>query len=678
LREKVTLMRSRVLALTALSLAASACAAPAALAKRPPSLPAFDSCSDVVQYANRNRARPDLPMAAFWGVSDRLTPRAPWPKPIPRNPGDPIPPIAMASATADAGSTTTESFSTTNNQEAGVDEPDLVKTDGKRMFVAVGTEVRAYDVTSALPRLLGTVDLEKIGGTLLIRGNRLLVIGDTQPTWSEPNPNWGGFDAVSRAETGAKAKASRASEASAAVIQPATPAQLLAPNQAMTRLAEIDVSNPAAMKIVRTMWVPGKAITARATGGTVRIVIGSETNASQPVTTEATDDSASVATRAKVRSVLPKTLLQSRRTNRTFKRALVSCDEVRHPAQFGGDELVTVLTINLDEGLFNVDRDAVLASPQVVYASEGSLYLASTKAIRMTTPEDVPTAPVTEIHRFDASKTGETTYAASGEVPGYLLNQYALSEYQGSLRVASTELPPWLPGATAAPSTSSVTVLQQDGRQLKRVGRVGGLGHGEKIYAVRFMDDVGYVVTFRQVDPLYTLDLKEPTAPKVAGELKITGYSAYLHPLGDDLLLGVGQEASEQGRRQGAQVSVFDVSNPAAPTRLSQKLLGDGTATVEFDPHAFLWWPATKLALVPFSGFGPSGVAGSVVGLRAGRTEGLAEVGRITHGPDWDHPLVARSVVVGDRVLTLSSLGISSSRIGDLSNLGFIPFVAAG
>ena len=87
-------------------------------------------------------------------------------------------------------------------------------------------------------------------------------------------------------------------------------------------------------------------------------------------------------------------------------------------------------------------------------------------------------------------------------------------------------------------SQSTVTVLKEDGARLVRIGSVTGLGQGERIYAVRFMGEKGYVVTFRQVDPLYTLDLKDPTAPKVVGELKIPGYSAYLHPVGENRLLG--------------------------------------------------------------------------------------------------------------------------------------------
>ncbi len=114
---------------------------------------------------------------------------------------------------------------------------------------------------------------------------------------------------------------------------------------------------------------------------------------------------------------------------------------------------------------------------------------------------------------------------------------------------------------------------------------------------MRFIGDAGYVVTFRQTDPLYTLDLSDPEHPRVRGQLKIPGYSAYLHPVGDDLLLGVGQEATAAGRLRGLQLSLFDVSDLAAPVRLQQARLADrwSHSAAEWDHHAFLWWPATEL-----------------------------------------------------------------------------------
>ena len=142
-------------------------------------------------------------------------------------------------------------------------------------------------------------------------------------------------------------------------------------------------------------------------------------------------------------------------------------------------------------------------------------------------------------------------------MPGDLLNQFSLSEHDGALRAATTE-------DSGATTQSHVTVLETRGGRLEKIGQVSGLGQGERIYAVRFIEDRGYVVTFRQTDPLYTLDLADPAHPRVRGELKILGYSSYLHPVGEHELLGIGQDATAEGIRQGTQLSLFDVADPAA------------------------------------------------------------------------------------------------------------------
>ena len=161
---------------------------------------------------------------------------------------------------------------------------------------------------------------------------------------------------------------------------------------------------------------------------------------------------------------------------------------------------------------------------------------------------------------------------------------------------------------------------------------MGGLGRGERIFAVRFLGDKGYVVTFRQVDPLYTLDLSNPEKPTVRGELELLGFSSYLHPIGDDLLLGLGQDANEQGQTQGTQLSLFDVSDLSAPKRLHAKALGESTSSAaEYDHHAFLYWPPTKLTVVPVSAYRPEDSFNGAVGFDVDRDKGISELGRAEH-----------------------------------------------
>ena len=224
-----------------------------------------------------------------------------------------------------------------------------------------------------------------------------------------------------------------------------------------------------------------------------------------------------------MRDFLGRTVLKSKLSGKTFRRNLAPCQAVTHPAQFSGLGVLAILTIDLDKGMYSLDRDGVMAGAQVVYGSAGSLYVASQRYVRaLETGGDVPDGMQTEIHRFDTTDPTKTVYRATGVVPGFILNNYALSEHDGKLRVATTEEPSWAPGAERE-SQSTVTVLDQQGNRLVRIGSVTGLGKGERIYAVRFMGEQGYVVTFREIDPLYTLDLRDPTAPKVAGRAEDPG-----------------------------------------------------------------------------------------------------------------------------------------------------------
>lgn len=164
---------------------------------------------------------------------------------------------------------------------------------------------------------------------------------------------------------------------------------------------------------------------------------------------------------------------------------------------------------------------------------------------------------------------------------------------------ADDVVPPSSSRARPKPSEGRVTVLKVDGTRLTQVGVVTGLGVGERIRGVRFVGDVGYVVTYRQTDPLYTVDLSDPAHPRVRGDLAVLGYSAYLHPAGDGRLLGLGQDGTEEGRTTALQLSLFDVSNLDRPRRLDRTRLAEAWSDVEGDHHAFTM--AGDLVLIPYT-----------------------------------------------------------------------------
>jgi uncharacterized secreted protein with C-terminal beta-propeller domain len=186
------------------------------------------------------------------------------------------------------------------------------------------------------------------------------------------------------------------------------------------------------------------------------------------------------------------------------------------------------------------------------------------------------------------------------------------------------------------------------------------------VYAVRFVGTTGYIVTFKQVDPLHTVDVSDPAHPRVVGELEIPGYSAYLHPVAPDRLLGVGQSVDDHGRPLGTQLSLFDVSSLRTPSRVSHTTLGPGWSEAESDHHAFLFWPATGLVVVPFDQ--------RAVGYRVTRN-GIAYVGRIDQGTTSSMQApIRRALVVGGSVFTVSDSGVESSSLATLAPQGWAAF----
>jgi hypothetical protein len=603
------------------------------LAKRAPSrLHAFSSCPALVGYAKGHFGQTHGAPAG--GVTPLAEPAIPG-----RAPTDTSAAPAPTAVAKEAAPT----YSTTNVQEEGVDEPDVVKTDGTTIFTVAGDTLYAVAATGAgAPRITSALKLERSGGDLLLRGQRLLVIQSASAPIA--------IDSVPRG---------------------GAPRLAVAPVSGQTVITEVDVRDPAALKVARTLTLDGQYVNARQNGATARVVLSSTPRAY-----------AVSGVRGRASGWLPRSRFVSRISGRHRTRTMVACRAVRRPPTFSGLGTVSILTIDLDKGLWEVDADAVMTDAQTVYGSTSHLYVATQRWIDpQTAPRDLPTT-TTLIHRFDVSDPDRTTYEASGEVPGYLLNQYSLSEQGGDLRVASTADPVWWQGQQQGSSQSQVTVLRRDGATLAPVGRVSGLGQGQRIYSVRFIGDVGYVVTFRQVDPLYTIDLSDPTAPKVLGELELLGYSAYLHPIAPDLLLGVGQDATPEGRAKGVQVSLFGVGDPAHPKLLAQHALGAASSSrVEFDSHAFLYWAPRQLVVLPVEVF-DAGTSSSSPGFTGavGLTvtpSGIAEAGRVAHDPiDGYVPPITRSVVIGDQLLTVSDGGVLASALDGFGRLGSVAFPA--
>lgn len=203
----------------------------------------------------------------------------------------------------------------------------------------------------------------------------------------------------------------------------------------------------------------------------------------------------------------------------------------------------------------------------------------------------------TVIHKIAIDK-GVLIYQNFGEVTGQVLNQFSMDEQGDYFRIATTKNRRWSQFSDDNQSYNNLYVLDKD---LKQVGAVENLAEGERIYSVRFMQNRAYMVTFRQTDPLFVIDLKDPKNPKVLGELKILGFSNYLHPYDNDTLIGLGRDADERGRTKGVKLSLFDVSDVSNPEEIDNYIIGDrGASSIALNNHkAFLFSRDKNLLVIP-------------------------------------------------------------------------------
>ncbi len=607
--------------------------------------------------------------------------------------------------------------SSTNTQEQGVGEPDLAWTDGTRLVTVEGGVLRVVDLDAAA--VTATLDLPDVesGSTpvgLLVEGDHALVLQRSYGLIA--------YDTPATTRVGGD-------------IASSMPMQSIA----ATRLTRVDLG--ATPTIVGSVTVDGDYVDARMVDGVVRAVVRSSpaqlgfvypAGNGQAAIDRATAANRQVIAESTIADWLPTMTVETVGQEGTTTPA-VDCSAVDHPTTFGGFGVVTVVGLDLGAGAVDpLPSAAVVADAQTVYASTQGLYLATTRwpSYGMPVAEDTTTTPVpaeeqqirTDVHAFSLPTDAAARYEASGSVPGQLLGQFALSEHEGDLRVASTTTPTSFaepmpmavedgvgtaeavaPVTQPAVSESRITVLRRDGDTLTTVGEVTGLGPTEQIRGVRFSGPTAYVVTFRQTDPLFVVDLSDPAAPRVAGELKIPGYSSYLQEVGEGRVLGIGQDATDTGRQTGFQESLFDVSDPSSPQRLAQLVVPYASSPAESDHHALLWWSPDSLLAVPVTNYGPPNAdytARSGVLVTRVTDAGITELGVITHpssgaygggtvpscppgasctmpySPDYEgYPTqIDRTLVANGRIVTVSSAGVKVSDKATLADQAWIPF----
>ena len=417
----------------------------------------------------------------------------------------------------------------TNAQVAGIDEGDIVKSDGSTLFVVSGRQVVLVDAAGDKTRELGRIDTSVAPAAPVPTADRYVVQGPVVDLMLH-----GSTLVVLVTEYTPREGVLPASVVSTFVPFDAT----------QTKALLYDVSSPGSPRYLTSLGQSGAYVTSRLTGSLLYLV--TEYILVDPDSIDPDN---------------PETFVPL--VTRDGERAAVGAADCMILPFPDGPRYAVASSIDL-ASRERIDTESVLGGSQTVYLSGTSLFLAAVDydaslpaSVRKTAGvDDLRGLPVTRLTRI-ALADGKLSVAGQGTIPGVVLNQFALDEYDGHLRVAVT-----VTGEAKKKGWTSRPALYILDGDLALVGSLPKLAKNETVQSVRFDGAVGYVVSFEQVDPLFALDLTDPAKPAVMSALKIPGFSTYLHPWADGRLLGLGMAADSDGRVTGLKLSMFDTSDP--------------------------------------------------------------------------------------------------------------------
>jgi uncharacterized secreted protein with C-terminal beta-propeller domain len=471
---------------------------------------------------------------------------------------------ALGMPVSDSAQSNTKSadYSETNVQVEGVDEGDIVKTDGEYLYIVRNQEIRIVDATPASNlRNVATIAVndESFSPTdLYVEGDHLIVIGST---WEN-----GGGDV-------------RIMEDSAAKMAP-----MIWPgpwyNRSYTTVKIYDVSDATDPKLSRTVSFEGSSVSTRRIGDKLYVVVNQSPRYwGGPMPLGAA---------VKEMDLMP-TIKDSAKGDAAMPA--VGCNNVMILPRVPSPSYLIIGVVPLNNSTGEVQRTAILGNGENVYASLENLYVAATDwQYAWNNAAENASQQRTRLYRFAFTADG-ATFQAQGQVPGRILNQFSMDEHENNFRIATTIDEQWMANNTSRASSNNLYVLNRD---METVGSLEDLAPGEKIYSTRFLGDRAYMVTFRTIDPLFVIDTSDPRNPKILGKLKIPGYSDYLHPYDENHIIGFGKdaEASKDGSFAwylGMKIALFDVTDVANPKELHKIAIGDrGTESPLLHNHKAL------------------------------------------------------------------------------------------
>lgn len=623
------------------------------------------------------------------------------PAPMPAPGSAPAPVPVPVSAPAPTGGPVSEGYSTTNLQIGGVDEPDVIKNDGTHLY--------------SLKTASGQFVLSKIR---LAPPDALTLLGQarwaTRETAQSPTESARGLFLIDADRV--LAITSSADYSGMPInFMPAQPAQSALPpicvddhcgipavrwTPPRTRLRLFSVGGAAAPVETASFELAGRMLGARRIGNRVYLVTASplempSTVGWWPAAQAGADPIDPQQWRRALEALADENAMKIRGGTLTdWLRPLATaagtpdsppsdsqCStfaRVDAPTRLGW---LRVHTINVDTG--EIDHGTILSDGAIVFMGRDSLVVTSpywSAAPDLGTagrPDIRPGQSRTLLHRYTLDSAGRARYGASGTIDGSLINSYAIDEAaDGTLRLAASD-------TDATGSFSYLATLRQNGPALTLLGRTAPIAPGERLQSARFLGERAYLVTFRQIDPFFVYDLKDPAAPLELGELKVPGFSTYLHPVGEHHILGIGYDGGGWPRR--IKASLFDVSDPSVPREQSVLTLGDSYTGSDalWDPHAFTYlqrrtgaavmavplnsYAATQYGTDNLSGIRLVHVDPALAGnaLRDGGT--LSLTGQAGESVPAQGRYARRSVIVGEAVHAVADGIVRSALIDDPS-----------
>lgn len=454
---------------------------------------------------------------------------------------------SAAKESADGGA----SYSDTNIREEGVEEGDIVKTDGKNLYILNGQKVQIVNIEKKEMEEMGSIRLEddQYISEIYIKDEKLIIVY----TRTEYNDGNEGYDGTYKQYTVAET---------------------------------YDVSNPRKPKSVGKITQSGSFYTLRVTGDYVYLFSNFYTQVS--------------AARNDIDSYIPQVQGKS-----------IDSSSILLPQYVRGNQYTVISAFSLKDPNKKLDSKAVFGSSGLVYVSGNNIYVC--ESYYNSDESDVTQTCIRKV----AYKDGTLEAVGQTRIDGTLNDSFSIDEYKGSLRLVTTVSPTGgsspFPIVRFGESVFSDTSTKKDSNslyvldeKLNELGKIEGLAEDEQVYSARFMGDTAYFVTFRQVDPLFSVDLSNPKKPEVIGALKIPGFSDYLHPYGDGLLLGIGMEVDETGTTtEGVKLSMFDISDPSDVKEIQKYVLEDCYSTnVSYNYKAALI--STEQNLIGFAAYGQS------------------------------------------------------------------------